>query len=861
MKKTRLSSNDIRRQFLDYFRQHGHSIVQSSSLIPGNDPTLLFTNAGMVQFKDVFLGQEKRPYTRATSSQRCVRAGGKHNDLERVGYTARHHTFFEMLGNFSFGDYFKHDAIRFAWDFLVNKMELPPEKLWVTVFEEDKQAEDIWLNDIKVDPKRFSRCGEHDNFWSMGPTGPCGPCTEIFYDHGAEIAGGPPGSEEADGDRYIEIWNLVFMQYDRKADGTLTPLPKPSVDTGMGLERISAVLQGVHNNYDTDLFLPLIKAAAKLANITDLTHFSLRVIADHIRSCSFLIVDGITPSNEGRGYVLRRIIRRALRHGSKLGLPLPFFYKLVQPLVELMGDAYPELLKAQVHVEKILQQEEEQFSTTLTQGLKLFEQVVSELKGDIISGETIFKLYDTYGFPADLTADIARERHLLIDYDGFEAAMGKQRERSRLASQFNTEYKVAEEPQQPTEFTGHKNLLQEKIPDTGKILALYRDGKFVDTLHAGEKGSIVLDRSPFYAESGGQVGDMGLLRIDNTTFFKVLDTIKQAHTHLHLGKLEKGTLHVGQEVIAEVDAKRRAATVLNHTATHLLHMVLKQVLGEHAIQKGSLVEPERLRFDFSHSAPLTEIELRKVEQRVNDEIRANHEAMVQVSSPEEAIASGAVALFGEKYGSKVRVVHFGPSVELCGGTHADHTGDIGIFKITAETGVAAGIRRIEAVTGNGALHYIEKREDEFKQKILQSENRIHVLEKDIQQLKDKLAGVFSRDLATQAKVMGNLKVLATVVEGLDGKALRSAMDQLKQQLGTAIIVLAMVKEQKIGVVGGVTQDLVSQFNAKEIVSMVAEQIGGKGGGRADLAEAGGNKPEALEKALQSVYTWVQEHKQ
>lgn len=859
MKPTYLSSHAIRSQFLDYFREHSHEIVSSSSLIPGNDPTLLFTNAGMVQFKDVFLGLETRPYTRATSSQRCVRAGGKHNDLERVGYTARHHTFFEMLGNFSFGDYFKRDAIRFAWEFLTQKMGLPAEKLWVTVYEDDKEAEEIWLKEMKIDAQRFSRCGEHDNFWSMGPTGPCGPCTEIFYDHGAHIAGGPPGSEDADGDRYIEIWNLVFMQYDRSADGTLTPLPKPSVDTGMGLERIAAVMQGVHNNYDTDLFQPLIQAAAKLANINDFTHFSLRVIADHIRSCSFLIIDGVIPANEGRGYVLRRIIRRALRHGNKLGLTQPFFYALVKPLVELMGNAYPELIKSQAHVEKVLRQEEEQFSTTLSQGLKLFEQVVSELKSHIIPGDAVFKLYDTYGFPADLTADIARERNLMIDYDGFEAAMTKQRERSRQASQFTTEYTVAKDTQQPTEFTGHKNLSLEKSLDTGKILALYKEGKFVDTLNAGEKGSIVLDRSPFYAESGGQVGDQGLLRIDNVAYFKVFDTIKQAHTHLHLGKLEKGILHVGDEVIAEVDAKRRAATVLNHTATHLLHMVLKQILGDHAIQKGSLVDPERLRFDFSHSAPLTQEELRKVEQCVNAEIRANHEATVNISTPEEAIASGAVALFGEKYGSKVRVVHFGPSVELCGGTHADHTGDIGIFKITTETGVAAGIRRIEAVTGDAALRYIEKSEDEFKQKILQSEERVHALEKDVQNLKDKLTGLISRDLVTHAKQIGKIKVLATVADGLDGKALRNAVDHLKQQLGSAIVVLAIVKENKVGVVGGVTADLVYRFNAKDIVNAVATQIGGKGGGRADLAEAGGNKPESLEKALQSVYTWVEDH--
>lgn len=859
-----LSSNEIRSKFLDYFNEQGHEIVPSSSLIPSNDPTLLFTNAGMVQFKDVFLGKEKRPYKRAVSSQRCVRAGGKHNDLERVGYTARHHTFFEMLGNFSFGDYFKREAIHFAWEFLVKRLNLPPEKLWITVYKEDKEAEDIWLNEIKVDPKRFSRCDEHDNFWSMGPTGPCGPCTEIFYDHGAKIAGGPPGSKDADGDRYVEIWNLVFMQYDRAADGKLTPLPKPSVDTGMGLERIAAVMQGVNNNYDTDLFLPLIEKAAELAQVKNPQAaknkeklFSLRVIADHIRSCSFLITDGVLPSNEGRGYVLRRIIRRALRHGNKLGITDPFFYKLVQPLVALMGDAYPELRKAKTHVEKVLLQEEEQFSATLAQGLKLFEQIVSELKGDIIPGETVFKLYDTYGFPADLTADIARERKLMIDYDAFESAMSKQRERSRQASQFTTEYTVIQESQ-PTEFVGHKNLLVERNTETGKILALYHDGKFIETLKAGEKGSIVLDRTPFYAEAGGQVGDQGILRIDNKTFFKVLDTIKQGNTYLHLGKLEKGTLKIGDEVIAEVDAKRRAATVLNHTATHLLHMVLKQVLGEHALQKGSLVEPERLRFDFSHGSPLTEDELKNIEQRVNDEIRANHTAVVNITTPEEAIASGAVALFGEKYGSKVRVVHFGSSVELCGGTHADHTGDIGFFKITTETGVAAGVRRIEAVTGEAALQYIEKREVEFKQKLGQAEERIHSLEKEMEQLKDKLAGLFSRELALQAKPLNKIKVLAIRVEGFDGKALRSAMDHLKRELGSAVIVLATVKENKVGIVGGVTADLVDKLNAKEIVNMVASQVGGRGGGRADLAEAGGNKPEALDKALQSIYPWVQE---
>jgi alanyl-tRNA synthetase len=856
--KHTLSSNEIRSRFLKYFEKHGHTIVPSSSLIPGNDPTLLFTNAGMVQFKDVFLGTEARPYTRATSSQRCVRAGGKHNDLERVGYTARHHTFFEMLGNFSFGDYFKREAIAFAWQFLTEELHLSPEKLWVTVFQDDQEAEDIWLNEIKIDPNRFSRCGEEDNFWSMGPTGPCGPCTEIFYDHGAEIAGGPPGSPDADGDRYIEIWNLVFMQFNRAADGTLTRLPKPSVDTGMGLERVSAVIQGVHNNYDTDTFQHLIKAAGKFTSTSKDAIFSLRVIADHIRSCSFLIIDGVTPSNEGRGYVLRRIIRRALRHGNQLGQNQPFFYKLVKPLAEAMGDAYPELVSKQPYIEKVIKQEEEQFGATLAQGLKHFDQIASEIPGDIIPGEMVFKLYDTYGFPADLTADIARERNLKIDLDGFEAAMTKQRERSRQSSQFNTEYTVAQDQHQPTEFTGHKDMTAVKQPETGKVIALYRDGQFVENLNTGDKGSIILDRTPFYAESGGQVGDQGVLRINQDTFFKVHDTIKQGHMHLHLGKLEKGKLALNDEVIAEIDTKRRAATVLNHTATHILHMVLKEVLGEHAVQKGSLVEPERLRFDFTHSAPLTDKELLRIEQRVNEEIRANHLAKVEVKTPEEAIKAGAVALFGEKYGSKVRVVHFGGSVELCGGTHADHTGDIGIFKLTSESGVAAGIRRIEAVTGEGALRYIEKREEEFRKKQQQSDERILQLEKEIEALKDKLAGSVSRDLAAQAKKFGGIHVLAAEVTGLDGKALRSAMDHLKQQLGSAIIVLATVKGGKAGVVCGVTADLTDRYNARDIINQIAAEIGGKGGGRADLAEAGGNKPEALPKALQSIYTWMKE---
>lgn len=851
-----LSSNDIREQFLNYFQKQDHKVVRSSSLVPSNDPTLLFTNAGMVQFKDILLGKEERPYRRAVSIQRCVRAGGKHNDLERVGYTARHHTFFEMLGNFSFGDYFKEDAIRYAWEFLTQELYLPPEKLWITIFEEDQEAEDIWLQKIGIDPARFSRCGEQENFWSMGPTGPCGPCTEIFYDHGPAIFGGPPGSDTADADRYVEIWNLVFMQYNRAQDGTLTLLPRPSVDTGMGLERIAAVMQGVTNNYDTDLFQPLIKASAALAGIKDLHNFSLRVIADHIRSCSFLIMDGVLPSNEGRGYVLRRIIRRALRHGHKLGLTQPFFYRLVTPLVEMMAQAYPELVKAQNKIQSVLEQEEEQFSTTLSQGLKLFEQMLADLKGDILPGELVFKMYDTYGFPADLTADIARERNLMIDYDAFEAEMAKQRERSRQASQFSVDYQISETKTLPTEFIGHKKLLVEAQNDTGKILAIYKDGKFINNLESGQKASIILDRTPFYAEAGGQVGDQGILRIGQEAFFKVDDTIKQGQAHLHLGKLEKGKLAVNDIVIAQVDAKRRAAIVLNHTATHLLHLALKKVLGEHAIQKGSLVEPDRLRFDFANNEPVSETELLQVEQLVNNEIRANHEALVRITSPEEAIASGAVALFGEKYGSKVRVVSFGESIELCGGTHADHTGEIGFFKITAESGVAAGIRRIEAVTGNAALRWIEKKEKEFKQKIEQSTERIQFLEKEIQQLKDQLAETFSRDLASEAKIVDNIKLLAQIVQNLDGKALKHAIDHLKQQLGTAVIVLATTKNKKVSIVCGVTADLVEKINAKELVNMIAAQVGGKGGGRADFAEAGGNKPESLDQALNSVSAWV-----
>ncbi len=853
MQNKKLSAKKIRSLFLTYFSDHGHEIISSSSLIPSNDPTLLFTNAGMVQFKDVFLGKEERPYTRATSSQRCVRAGGKHNDLERVGYTARHHTFFEMLGNFSFGNYFKHDAIRLAWEFLTDVLKLPPEKLWITVYHEDDEAAHIWLNEIKIDPKRFSRLGDDSNFWSMGATGPCGPCTEIFYDHGEHIAGGPPGSPDEDGDRYVEIWNLVFMQYDRATDGVLTALPKPSVDTGMGLERIAAVVQGVHNNYDTDLFQPLIHAIAKLSHTKDFSNTSLRVIADHIRSCAFLIVDGVTPSNEGRGYVLRRIIRRAVRHGNKLGLHEPFFFKLVKPLVDEMGDAYPELRKAQTLVEKTLRQEEEQFSVTLSQGLKLFEEVVSKLKNKLIPGEMVFKLYDTYGFPVDLTADIARERHLQLDLEGFETEMNKQRKRSRQTSKFTADYSTGAHVATPTEFIGYKKLQL----DRGNIIALYRDGKAVTTLSQGEKGSVILDCTPFYAESGGQVGDQGSLSA-NGVLFRVTDTQKQGQAHVHLGECVRGQLNIGDTLIAEVDAKRRAATVLNHTATHLLHMILRKILGEHVLQKGSLVEPERLRFDFSHPTPLTREELQSIEQSVNDEIRANHEAIVEITTPADAIKHGALGLFEDKYGDEVRVVHFGDSQELCGGTHAHHTGDIGIFKITTESGVASGIRRIEAVTGDGALQWIEKREVDYQQKLQQSDEKIRQLEKQVDQLKEQLAHSLSSDLISHAQEIAGVKVLTAKLNGVDAKSLRSMVDQLKNKLGSAIVALAIEKDGKASIVVGVTKDYTERVKAGELVNMIALQIGGKGGGRPDLAEAGGNQPENLEQALKSVYTWVSE---
>lgn len=849
------TTNEIRHAFLNYFHEYGHEIVESSPLVPHNDPTLLFTNAGMVQFKDVFLGKEARANRRATSSQRCVRAGGKHNDLERVGYTARHHTFFEMLGNFSFGDYFKLEAIQFAWKFLTETLKLPKEKLWVTVYKDDKEAEAIWLNDIKVDPNRFSRLGDDSNFWSMGPTGPCGPCTEIFYDHGDHIPGGPPGSPEEDGDRYVEVWNLVFMQYDRATDGAMTPLPKPSVDTGMGLERIAAVMQGVHSNYDIDLFQALIQAVVKLTgkeNLRSVDFPSLCVIADHIRSCSFLILDGVLPSNDGRGYVLRRIIRRAARHGSKIGLNEPFFYKLVQTLANEMGDAYPALPEKMNFIKNILRQEEEQFSLTLSTGLKLFEEATKNLKEHIIPGDVVFKLYDTYGFPADLTADIARERNLSIDFEGFETLMSEQRARSRDASKFAADYHVGANLNTVTEFTGYEDLTK---TEPSQIIAIYHADRSVDELKTGEKGTIILDRTPFYAESGGQVGDQGFLT-KGASFFEVQDTQKNGKAFVHIGTCQKGSFKVGDTIQPEVNAERRAAAVLNHTATHLLHMVLREVLGTHVIQKGSLVAPDRLRFDFSHTTPLTPDEIKKIEKRVNEEIRSNHEAVVKVTTPENAVKEGALALFGEKYGDEVRMVRFGDSLELCGGTHAHHTGDIGIFKIMGESSVASGIRRLEAVTGEGALRLWDQREAELKQKLSQSEATIRQLEKELQQLKQKLNVSLADDLRNDAKDIHGVHVLLKKIDHADIKSLRETVDQLKNKLGRAIIVLATVNDNKVSIIAGVTKDCVQQIKAGELVNQIAVKVGGKGGGRPDLAEAGGNQPEHLDAALESAFDWI-----
>jgi len=860
-----ISSAELRQLFLEFFRERGHEIVPSSSIVPANDPTLLFTNAGMVQFKDVFLGREQRPYRRAASSQRCVRAGGKHNDLENVGYTARHHTFFEMLGNFSFGDYFKPDAIRFAWDFLTITLRLPPEKLWVTVFEEDNEAEAIWLNDIGIDPGRFSRIGAKDNFWSMGDTGPCGPCTEIFYDHGPEVWGGPPGTPEEDGDRYIEIWNLVFMQYDRAADGTLSPLPKPSVDTGMGLERLAAVLQGVHSNYDIDLFRNLIQAAAKVTGTQDLTANSLKVIADHIRATAFLIVDGVLPSNEGRGYVLRRIIRRAVRHGFQLGAASGFFNQLVAPLVAEMGPAYPELEGSEAQVTRVIAQEETRFAETLENGMQVLEHDIAQLTGSVIPGETVFKLYDTYGFPVDLTADIARERDLQIDMAGFEREMAAQRERARAASHFSMTQTAALAIDDRTDFCGY-----EQLSDEAAIIGLFRQGQPVASLGADEEGVAVLARTPFYAEAGGQVGDAGYL-VAAGGEFEVTDTQKQGNAYAHIGRVTRGELHTNEQVRAQVDAARRQATALNHSATHLLHAALRRVLGEHVAQKGSLVDSQRLRFDFAHFEPITPAQLDEIERLVNAQIRTNRPVETSLMALEEAMDSGALALFGEKYADRVRVLRMGEfSTELCGGTHVQRLGDIGLFKIIAESGVAAGVRRIEAVTGERALDYIDAIQNRLRQvaqwvkgdrdnvddKVRQLVEKNRRLEKEIEQLKTKLASGQGVDLASQAVDVNGIKVLAARLEGADNKTLREAVDRLKDKLKAAAVVLAAVEDGKVRLVAGVTRDHTDRLKAGELVNVVAQQVGGKGGGRPDMAQAGGVDPSGLDAALQSVPDWV-----
>ena len=864
MKK--MTSAQLRTAFLEFFHQRGHSIEPSSSLVPGNDPTLLFTNAGMVQFKDVFLGREQRDFNKAVTSQRCVRAGGKHNDLENVGYTARHHTFFEMLGNFSFGDYFKKDAIHYAWDFLTKELGIPAEKLWVTVFDEDPEAEAIWINEVGVSPNRLSRIGAKDNFWSMGDVGPCGPCTEIFYDHGEDIPGGPPGTPEEDGDRYIEVWNLVFMQYDRAADGTLTPLPKPSVDTGMGLERISAVLQDVHNNYEIDLFQPVLKAAAQLVGTTDLTLSSLRVIADHIRSCSFLIADGVMPSNEGRGYVLRRIIRRAIRHGYRLGIHEVFFYKLVAPLALEMGEAFPELKAAQANVERILKKEEERFAETLGQGMKILETCVAKMQGSEIPGETVFQLYDTYGFPVDLTADFARENQLTVDHDGFETAMNAQRERARSASSFGADYDQDIKLDSQTEFTGYEHL-----DDQVHIVALYKQGQLVDNLQTGDEGLVVLDKTPFYAESGGQIGDCGQITAADAVF-DVKDTQKQAGTlFLHKGKLLSGTLSTGQACTASVNKVDRVATELNHSATHLLHAALRQTLGEHVSQKGSLVNTERLRFDFAHFEPVTPEEIEILERLVNEQIRFNNSVSSEIMAKEDAVQAGAMALFGEKYGAEVRVLKIGEfSTELCGGTHVERAGDIGCFKIISETGVAAGVRRIEAVTGAGCINWIANRDkalnrvagllksapEKTAEKVEQLLEKTRALEKQLERLNSKLASSAGDELSAQAVDVVGIKVLAVKLD-VDTKSLREMAEQLKNKLGSCAIVLAVVEGDKVNLVAGVSKDKMAQIKAGDLVNFVATQVGGKGGGKPDLAMAGGNEPNNLAAALAGVSAWVQ----
>ncbi|MFT6507840.1 MAG: alanyl-tRNA synthetase [Colwellia polaris] len=866
------TSAQLRQAFLDFYASKQHQIVASSSLIPGNDATLLFTNAGMVPFKDVFLGDDVRSYTRATSAQRCVRAGGKHNDLENVGYTARHHTFFEMLGNFSFGDYFKEEAITYAWEFLTNILALPKEKLLVTVYESDDEAYNYWLNEIGVPADKIIRIGdksadkkyESDNFWSMGDTGPCGPCSEIFYDHGEEIFGGPPGSPDEDGDRFIEIWNIVFMQYNRHADGTMENLPKPSVDTGMGLERIAAITQGVHSNYEIDIFQNLIKDTAKLLECNDLEHKSLRVIADHIRSCSFLITDGVMPSNEGRGYVLRRIIRRAIRHGHKLEAKSFFFHKLVASLAEQMGAAYPELVQQQATIEKILRIEEEQFGRTLDRGMALLEDILSDLKGNTIAGDDVFKLYDTYGFPADLTADIARERELNIDIEGFDAAMAQQRIRAQKASQFGTDYNETLKSEHRTNFKGYtRNEM------TSTVVELFNNESSVSTLNAGETGMVILDQTPFYAESGGQVGDSGTLILENGVF-EVTDTTKLGNAFAHKG-IARQTIGLNSRVTAKIDTERRDAIVKNHTATHILHAALRKVLGEHVTQKGSLCDAEKLRFDFSNFEAVTPEELNTVERMVNAQIRSNLGRDTNLMAIDEAKAKGAMALFGEKYDDEVRVVTLGDfSTELCGGVHVNRTGDIGLFKITSESGIAAGVRRIEAVTGEAALNYFEAQEQTLNTiaalvktepanvtgKIEQVILRNKELEKELAQFKQKLASAAGADLVSQAKDYNGVKALIANLEGVEAKSLRGMVDDLKNKMGSGIILLATASDNKVSLIAGVTKDLVGRVKSGELVNVAAQEVGGRGGGRPDMAQAGGSQPENLEAALTAAQNWL-----
>ncbi len=861
-----MTSAQLRRAFLDYFASKGHQVVSSSSLIPGNDPTLLFTNAGMVQFKDVFLGQDKRSYSRAVTAQRCVRAGGKHNDLENVGYTARHHTFFEMLGNFSFGDYFKREAIAYAWEFLTETLQLPKEKLWVTVYATDDEAYDIWTKEVGVPAERTIRIGDNkgapyasDNFWAMGDTGPCGPCTEIFYDHGEEIFGGPPGSPDEDGDRFIEIWNNVFMQFNRHADGRMEPLPKPSVDTGMGLERISAILQHVHSNYEIDTFQALIKAAAEVTGTTDLDNKSLRVIADHIRSCSFLVADGVMPSNEGRGYVLRRIIRRAVRHGNQLGAKGVFFSKIVAELGRQMGDAYPELIEKQAIIEKVLRMEEEQFGKTLERGLLLLQDALANL-GDskVIPGEVAFKLYDTYGFPVDLTNDVAREQGFTVDQAGFEAAMDEQRRRAKEASNFGTDYNTAVTSSNVTDFTGYSD-----VHGNASVLEIIRDGQAVESIIDGQQALVILNQTPFYAESGGQMGDTGTLTLASGAVFSVTDTVKVGKAFAHKGSIE-GSLQVGDRVDAQIDVSRRNAIRKNHSATHLLHAALQQVLGEHVVQKGSQVGPDRLRFDFAHFEAVKADEIRAIEQLVNSQIQANHDVVTRLMQLDAAKAAGAMALFGEKYDDDVRVLSMGEfSIELCGGTHVTRTGDIGLFKVVVESGIAAGVRRIEAVTGEGALAYLHKLEQQAQavaallkgdvlsiaERVEQTLDRAKSLEKDLEQAKAKLASAAGASLLDKAELINGHKVLIAELSGVDPKGFRTLVDELKVKVGSGVVLLATVSDGKVSLIAGVTKDLTDKVHAGQLVGWAAEQLGGKGGGKPDLAQAGGTNVDALAAVL------------